>query len=191
MNYTYKFEKIDPKNLFVQVRYMCEGRPDQLKNFVAGSMEKEAIQEMVEVYASQVIRNWENIEAAPEEVDFIGEVHEASYEEWGLTPTIIEDFPSYDLWTQKVEEHVSESRKEVRVSYSVVNLTSEEEQSVLEEGAAALRRDRDLRLAETDFMMFSDTPNPSQEWLDYRQALRDVPQQAGFPKNIVWPEKPL
>lgn len=27
-------------------------------------------------------------------------------------------------------------------------------------------------------------------WRDYRQALLDVPQQDGFPTNIVWPEAP-
>ena len=28
------------------------------------------------------------------------------------------------------------------------------------------------------------------EWTAYRQALLDVPQQAGFPHNVVWPVKP-
>lgn len=28
------------------------------------------------------------------------------------------------------------------------------------------------------------------EWVAYRQALRDVPQQPGFPENITWPVKP-
>lgn len=27
-------------------------------------------------------------------------------------------------------------------------------------------------------------------WADYRQALRDVPQQAGFPDNVIWPTAP-
>lgn len=52
------------------------------------------------------------------------------------------------------------------------------------------RLERNALLMETDHMMFSDTPDPSQAWLDYRQALRDVPQQDGFPDNIVWPIKP-
>ena len=38
--------------------------------------------------------------------------------------------------------------------------------------------------------MMSDTPEPTQAQLDYRQALRDVPAQAEFPQNIVWPTKP-
>lgn len=29
-----------------------------------------------------------------------------------------------------------------------------------------------------------------QAWADYRQALLDVPQQAGFPNNVAWPTKP-
>ena len=27
-------------------------------------------------------------------------------------------------------------------------------------------------------------------WADYRQALRDIPQQSGFPGDIDWPVKP-
>jgi hypothetical protein len=30
----------------------------------------------------------------------------------------------------------------------------------------------------------------SAEWVAYRQALRDIPQQPGFPDNIQWPTKP-
>lgn len=29
-----------------------------------------------------------------------------------------------------------------------------------------------------------------QQWLDYRQLLLNVPQQAGFPDEIIWPQKP-
>jgi hypothetical protein len=30
----------------------------------------------------------------------------------------------------------------------------------------------------------------SAEWVAYRQALRDIPQQPGFPDSIQWPTKP-
>jgi len=43
-------------------------------------------------------------------------------------------------------------------------------------------------------MALPDYPHPDdttrQRWLDYRQALRDIPQQKGFPFDVVWPEKP-
>ena len=28
------------------------------------------------------------------------------------------------------------------------------------------------------------------EWAEYRQALRDVPEQEGFPFNVTWPQEP-
>lgn len=52
------------------------------------------------------------------------------------------------------------------------------------------RMKRDYLLQQTDWMVFSDTATPSQAWLDYRQALRDVPSQAGFPDSVTWPTKP-
>ena len=52
------------------------------------------------------------------------------------------------------------------------------------------RLKRNTLLAETDYMVLTDTPAPSQAWLDYRQALRDVPGQEGFPDSVNWPTKP-
>ena len=34
------------------------------------------------------------------------------------------------------------------------------------------------------------TPEKQQEWIDYRQALLDIPEQEGFPTNVIWPMKP-
>ena len=55
--------------------------------------------------------------------------------------------------------------------------------------SASARKDRDRRLAETDWLALSDT-TMSSEWTTYRQALRDVPGQAGFPNSIDWPTEP-
>lgn len=63
-------------------------------------------------------------------------------------------------------------------------------QAVLDEMAAkSVRQQRDRLLAETDWMALSDV-TLSAEMASYRQALRDVPSQAGFPHTIVWPTKP-
>lgn len=55
--------------------------------------------------------------------------------------------------------------------------------------AESMRRERDALLAETDWWTVSDRTMTQAE-TDYRQALRDVPAQAGFPENITWPTKP-
>jgi hypothetical protein len=53
----------------------------------------------------------------------------------------------------------------------------------------SVRADRDSRLALTDFYALSDTVM-SEAMTTYRQALRDIPAQAGFPNSITWPESP-
>lgn len=58
-----------------------------------------------------------------------------------------------------------------------------------EKNALEARAKRDGLLAETDHYGLSDV-TMSAEMTTYRQALRDVPQQAGFPSTITWPTKP-
>jgi hypothetical protein len=50
------------------------------------------------------------------------------------------------------------------------------------------RTERDNLLSESDVHALAD--RITDEWKTYRQALRDVPSQAGFPDNITWPTKP-
>ena len=56
-----------------------------------------------------------------------------------------------------------------------------------------VRYDRNQLLTDTDWIVVKHnelgTPIP-QEWLDYRQALRDITEQTGFPENIDWPQEP-
>ena len=58
------------------------------------------------------------------------------------------------------------------------------------EFAANARNQRDTLLTQTDWTQVADAPVDKAAWAAYRQALRDVPQQAGFPVTITWPEKP-
>jgi len=53
-----------------------------------------------------------------------------------------------------------------------------------------LRDERDLRLRETDHWAFQDTPNMTQEQIDYRQALRDITNTYTSINDVVWPTKP-
>ena len=53
--------------------------------------------------------------------------------------------------------------------------------------AAEVRKERDVKLAETDWTASTDVTMTA-EMTAYRQALRDVPAQSGFPNTIDWPE---
>jgi len=52
-----------------------------------------------------------------------------------------------------------------------------------------VRAERDRLLRETDEYALSDRTMTS-EMTSYRQALRDVPTQSGFPFSVVWPTNP-
>lgn len=55
--------------------------------------------------------------------------------------------------------------------------------------AAEVRQERDELIAKSDWMACSDV-TMSDEWRTYRQALRDVPSQEGFPDSVAWPTQP-
>lgn len=63
----------------------------------------------------------------------------------------------------------------------------------------SVRQARRIRAIRTAFLLRSDwtqlVDSPLDDtamvvWQSYRQALRDVPQQPGFPGNVEWPEEP-
>jgi hypothetical protein len=57
--------------------------------------------------------------------------------------------------------------------------------------AESVRSYRYELLVSTDWTQLADVPQATKDlWAAYRQALRDVPQQAGFPENVIWPQKP-
>jgi hypothetical protein len=76
------------------------------------------------------------------------------------------------------------SREEIEAEWTVV------ENEVKTQEA---RAKRDRLLADSDWVTIraTDTGNPvPTEWQTYRQALRDITEQTGFPENIDWPEIP-
>lgn len=59
--------------------------------------------------------------------------------------------------------------------------------------AADTRKKRDEMLLNSDWKIlraFENNELVNQDWKNYRQALRDVPAQSGFPENVVWPQLP-
>jgi hypothetical protein len=56
--------------------------------------------------------------------------------------------------------------------------------------ANQIRADRDKLLAASDWTQVLDATVDQAAWAAYRQALRDIPQQSGFPENVIWPVAP-
>jgi len=60
--------------------------------------------------------------------------------------------------------------------------------------ASNIRQTRNTKLTLSDWMVIRASeggPAVPSDWATYRQALRDVPAQAGFPNEINWPAEPV
>ena len=57
--------------------------------------------------------------------------------------------------------------------------------------AAEYRVQRNKLLAASDWTQVEDAPVDKAAWATYRQALRDISAQAGFPATVVWPTQPV
>ena len=79
-------------------------------------------------------------------------------------------------------ERVPKTRAEL-VADGVITQAEADEQA-----AAEVRAKRDGLIRDTDYMVMPDSPHDTPEVRAYRQALRDVPQQKGFPHKVTWPE---
>jgi hypothetical protein len=55
--------------------------------------------------------------------------------------------------------------------------------------AAEVRAERNAKITACDWRVLPDVLN-SDVWKTYRQALRDIPAQSGFPNNVTWPDAP-
>lgn len=92
-----------------------------------------------------------------------------------------------------VEEHYPGCYRELIEDPKVEAPEQVEQRLIAEAGAkaAVARVQRNALLAQTDWAQVVDTPQSLKDkWAPYRQALRDVPQQEGFPETVVWPTQP-
>jgi len=103
--------------------------------------------------------------------------------EWGVYPYTMQDQPVYDYLTQTIKQTaLVEVNGAWTQGWEVTDLPAEDV-------ARNIRSQRDNILQQTDWMALSDS-TMSPAWADYRQALRDVTAQPGFPFVVEWPTKP-
>ena len=74
--------------------------------------------------------------------------------------------------------------------FAVADMGDDAKAALDEQQAASMRSERSRRLAESDWTQVADSPVDKAAWATYRQALRDVPSQSGFPWGVNWPLQP-
>jgi hypothetical protein len=96
--------------------------------------------------------------------------------------------PDYDSLTQYIVRVIPVPAGQDYVEYQVKDITYTDE----ELAAEAISR-RDSELLKSDWTQLPDvalTETQVNSWREYRQALRDITEQSGYPRNINWPVKP-
>jgi hypothetical protein len=74
--------------------------------------------------------------------------------------------------------------------WSVRDMTEEEIAARNAAQEANVRSERNQKLSSSDWTQVIDAPVDQAAWAIYRQALRDVTVQEGFPWNVTWPQEP-
>ena len=120
-----------------------------------------------------------------------GGISPASLAEWNVFPVHFADQPEVAPLAQRVVELAPMYDGQSWIQqWAVEALSQDEINANTAQQAAAVRADRNGRLAATDWTQIADSTADKPAWAAYRQALRDVPLQAGFPQNAIWPQKP-
>jgi len=146
------------------------------------------------MYAQQLDGVWRelagNIRFAPNIFQTAESLSDEQRQE--LNVYFIEDAPRSELTnTQKYGNPIfTISGAIVERSYPVVNKTDEEIQAEALSKAEEVRTERNQKLTESDWTQLADAPVDKTAWATYRQALRGIPIQSGFPFSVVWPNVP-
>jgi len=74
--------------------------------------------------------------------------------------------------------------------WTVREMTTEEVTQRFDSAASAVREQRNDKLKDSDWTQITDASADKTAWAVYRQALRDVTAQAGFPLTVTWPDAP-
>lgn len=174
---TYKIMNIDNIRRTMYIRY---SKPDYDDFFVQWAYEPplsdaEAHKICVDG-VDEAIHHWELQDTA--------EPFSLSTSDTGIIKNkVFDETPDYSTLTQTLEEVRTETEDTIRISFNVVPLSEEE-------AGMSIRQQRDDMLFQTDIHALADR-DISDEMVAFRQALRDITDQDGFPFAVIWPVKPI
>lgn len=110
--------------------------------------------------------------------------------EWGVVRVARVEAPNLGH-TKEVTEGTPAKIKGVwSQTWNATDLDADTLAERTEGRAQQVRDERNYKISASDWTQLPDAPVNQQAWATYRQALRDVPEQSGFPWNVVWPIKP-
>ena len=171
----YEIVKAEPQQLHLQVKYSKTDCPDYWMNLRHQDFSEEGMHAAAVENASQAKAFWDSIAGLPESVSPANSKGTAK-------DRIYTDAPTFDSVTQEATYTWVESDDALTQTWNVVDKSDDAI-------AESIRKQRTALLRDTDYYALTDVAM-STAMTSYRQALRDVPQQSGFPRSVDWPTEP-
>jgi hypothetical protein len=118
-----------------------------------------------------------------------------------VTDSFIEPF-GYGVYDFRNQPPIARYQKNIEVTpvknqygiwcqtWQTVEMSSSEKTLEDERKAAEVRFNRNQKLYSSDWTQMADAPVDKTAWAAYRQELRDLTSQTGFPWDITWPSQP-
>lgn len=196
MKIKYEIEEYEPDREYVLVKFTHPDNPDfqYYKSINPPDFSKAKFLNLVEAVASCAGGFWNRAVKHPAEcpIPMEGEVdvEPENYMAEEIHPVFL-DQPEYDVWSEYIVQQDLTSPFQETVGWEIMKLSDEEREIQYQHLEMSIRYERNELLAMTDYIHMPDCAiKNTDEFLAYRQALRDLPEADGWPKNIEWPEVP-
>lgn len=102
---------------------------------------------------------------------------------YGVVPVVATEAPGFDSKTHRSRQDIRRVGPDWTQSWVIEELP-------VDDASANVRGHRNRLLKDTDYTQLADAPGDTAAWATYRQALRDIPAQDGFPFTVTWPTEP-
>ncbi len=111
---------------------------------------------------------------------------------YGMVEVQMQDTPEFNVATQRVQNSFMPVLVDGvwTVTKAIVDKNADQITTDTASKSVEVRNKRNQLLSTSDWTQVLDAPVDRAAWATYRQALRDVTLQAGFPWDIAWPVKP-
>lgn len=115
---------------------------------------------------------------------------DASLAEWGMQKVAQVQRPE-ENYAKNVYEVAPQKINGVWTQvWAVVAATDDEIAERTQRQADQVRAERNQKLKDCDWTQLADSTADKAAWAIYRQALRDITTQPGFPWTVTWPVEP-
>jgi len=110
--------------------------------------------------------------------------------EFGADPVLNGAQPTATRYQIVVRDGVEEINGQWFTKFTANDIDADAIAALDAQQAASQRTERNRLIAVCDWTQVADSPVDKEVWATYRQSLRDIPSQSGFPWDITWPVEP-